>query len=172
MSKYTVAGIGVDLMTNSYIHAALWAETISLPVAEEDLVDGCMDVSEDHPLYEIPECEPFDSYFDVDDCTEEFVRAAIADCAEFKRRCEQCDRGAGCTLWEELTEIADDESDIGYDFWLTRNHHGAGFWDGDFDNSEELPEGLDNAGDAATAIAQEFSEINMWATEEGRIDLM
>jgi len=26
-----------------------------------------------------------------------------------------------------------DESDIGYDLWLTRNHHGAGFWDRGYD---------------------------------------
>ena len=28
--------------------------------------------------------------------------------------------------------IASDLSRAGVDFWLTRNHHGAGFWDGDW----------------------------------------
>jgi hypothetical protein len=30
--------------------------------------------------------------------------------------------------------------DLGMDFWLTRNHHGSGFWDGDY--SEEAEEDL------------------------------
>ena len=31
----------------------------------------------------------------------------------------------------DLTDLA------GHDFWLTRNGHGAGFWDGDYPESEE-----------------------------------
>jgi hypothetical protein len=28
--------------------------------------------------------------------------------------------------------IAGNPTQAGHDFWLTRNHHGAGFWDGDW----------------------------------------
>lgn len=40
---------------------------------------------------------------------------------------------------------------IAHDFWLTRHHHGAGFWDGDY-----LPSSL---GDRLTEISQEFDEL-------------
>lgn len=34
------------------------------------------------------------------------------------------------------------ESDVnaGHDFWLTRNGHGAGFWDGDYTHGDKLTE--------------------------------
>jgi hypothetical protein len=47
----------------------------------------------------------------------------------------------------------------GHDFWLTRNHHGAGFWDGDWEQS---------AGEKLTALAESFGEFNLY-THEGII---
>ena len=42
---------------------------------------------------------------------------------------------------------------IGHDFWLTRNGHGSGFWDGD------IPYQL---GDKLTAIAEGFKTFDLW----------
>lgn len=42
--------------------------------------------------------------------------------------------------------------DAGHDFWLTRNGHGAGFWDGDYDKA---------TGDKLTEIAKRFGEVNV-----------
>lgn len=39
---------------------------------------------------------------------------------------------------------------IAHDFWLTRHHHGAGFWDGDYPSS---------LGDRLTEISQQFDEL-------------
>ena len=41
----------------------------------------------------------------------------------------------------------------GHDFWLTRNGHGAGFWDGDW---------KDSAGASLTEIAKSFGECNLY----------
>jgi hypothetical protein len=41
---------------------------------------------------------------------------------------------------------------IGHDFWLTRNHHGAGFWDRGYDK---------DIADKLTDISQTFKEINL-----------
>ena len=30
-----------------------------------------------------------------------------------------------------------DESQLGHDFWLTRQGHGSGFWDGDYSKADE-----------------------------------
>ena len=49
---------------------------------------------------------------------------------------------------------------VGHDFWLTRNGHGAGFWDGDW------PE---NFGEFATDICDEAGEADVYS-EHGIID--
>jgi hypothetical protein len=38
---------------------------------------------------------------------------------------------------------------VAHDFWLTRNYHGAGFWDGDYP---------DDIGEKLTALAHTYSE--------------
>lgn len=40
----------------------------------------------------------------------------------------------------------------GHDFWLTRNHHGAGFWDGDWPKH----------GDFLTKLAHSFGECELY----------
>jgi hypothetical protein len=50
---------------------------------------------------------------------------------------------ADCKAFLEKNEalIGDRVGDAGHDFWLTRNGHGAGFWDGDWpEHGEELTE--------------------------------
>jgi hypothetical protein len=51
---------------------------------------------------------------------------------------------------------------IGHDFWLTRNRHGAGFWDGDY--PKEL-------GDALTKVAHSFGECHLYVDDDGTISL-
>lgn len=41
---------------------------------------------------------------------------------------------------------------VAHDFWLTRNHHGAGFWDGDYP---------DDIGEKLTDIAHSYSEKHL-----------
>jgi hypothetical protein len=49
---------------------------------------------------------------------EDFIRESIVDCMSFFSR-------IACYLSDDQVTHA------GHDFWLTRNGHGAGFWDGD-----------------------------------------
>lgn len=49
-----------------------------------------------------------------------------------------------------------DEEQIGHDFWLTRNGHGAGFWDRD----------LGEIGEKLTAICKEFVAVNVFDDEK------
>jgi hypothetical protein len=60
-------------------------------------------------------------------------------------------------LIEELT--GQDESHVAHDFWLTRNHHGAGFWDGDY--------GV--LGDKLTEIAQTFNTCDLWVGKDNLV---
>ncbi|MEK6884016.1 MAG: hypothetical protein AABY22_30580 [Nanoarchaeota archaeon] len=46
---------------------------------------------------------------------------------------------------------------IGHDFWLSRNHHGAGFFD----------RNLGEVGDKLQAISGEFKELNVFEIYDG-----
>ena len=72
------------------------------------------------------------------------------DCKAFLKRAKPflVDENRRFTLRDfSLFELA------GHDFWLTRNGHGAGFWDGDWE---------DSAGVSLTEIAKSFGECNLY----------
>lgn len=68
-----------------------------------------------------------------------------------------------CAKFQELADgLIHGESEMaGHDFWLTRNGHGAGFWDGDWPNT----------GDKLTAIAKQFGEVWAYIGDDGLIYL-
>ncbi len=94
--------------------------------------------------------ENLDENYSVEDIHPDTVADMKADCEAFLLRCAE----AGYDL------SAFDPSTVGHDFWLTRHHHGSGFWDGDYD-TEAHPK----LGDALTEIAQTFPEVNLWADD-------
>ena len=53
--------------------------------------------------------------------------------------------------------LRDDQ--IGHDFWLTRNGHGAGFWDRD----------LGDIGDKLTEACKEFPQVDLYVGDDGKI---
>lgn len=74
--------------------------------------------------------EPLDRNFGIEDFTRDALVEAVRECAEFQQ--------AHSELWEA---DGNDDSQAGHDFWLTRNGHGAGFWDGDYPiNGDKLTE--------------------------------
>jgi hypothetical protein len=50
---------------------------------------------------------------------------------------------------------------LGHDFWLTRNRHGAGFWD----------RGLGELGERLTKAAQSFGESDLYLGDDGQLYL-
>jgi hypothetical protein len=51
------------------------------------------------------------------------------------------------------------DAQIGHDFWLTRNHHGAGFWD----------RGLGDVGQQLTDACAAFPEVDLYVGDDGKI---
>lgn len=49
----------------------------------------------------------------------------------------------------------------GHDFWLTRNGHGAGFWD----------RGLGGLGDQLTEACRPYGEVSLWVAEDDAIEV-
>mgnify|MGYP007088038641 CR=1 FL=1 len=91
--------------------------------------------------------EPLDSNYELTDISEETVNQAQKDCEEFRKK-------AG-TLTDGI-----EESQVAHDFWLTRNGHGAGFWDRGYENQ---------IGEKLTSIAKEFKEISLYVGDDGKI---
>lgn len=58
-----------------------------------------------------------------------------------------------------FTEQGYDEAAVGHDFWLTRNGHGAGFWDRD----------LGELGERLTQAAHDFGSCELYLGSDGQI---
>lgn len=95
--------------------------------------------------------EPLDANYTIDDFSPESLEKAITDCAKF-----QADNAA---ILEPLDK--DDIERAGHDFWLTRNGHGAGFWDGDW------PE----HGDALTESSKSFRNVDIYVGDDGQLHM-
>lgn len=90
--------------------------------------------------------EPLDTKYDQTDIHADTLERMRADCAAFIDQC-------GHLITEEnYTRRNQDGCGVleraGHDFWLTRNGHGSGFWDGDWSEpaAGELSEAARKAG--------------------------
>jgi hypothetical protein len=81
----------------------------------------------------------------------EALQQAQEDCEQFRAK-------AG----ELLAQAGDDEQNA-HDFWLTRNGHGAGFWDRGYP---------DEIGDGLSDISKEFGEKYTYLADDGEIHFM
>lgn len=88
---------------------------------------------------------PMDRNYTTHDFTDHAEKQAVDDCTRFVEQ-------AG-----ELLNGIDPES-AGHDFWLTRNHHGAGFWDRGYPKAQ---------GAGLTALAHKFGDIDVMMTGTG-----
>ena len=94
---------------------------------------------------------PLDENYKISDLSEEALEEAIADCKKFQEQ------------FAELLARAGNDSQNGHDFWLTRNQHGAGFWDRGYD--EDVSDGLKDA----CHWQGEFGECCLYVGDDGKI---
>ena len=87
-----------------------------------------------------------DGLFSIADLPPETVQSAEKDCQRFLAH------------YGEL--IGARYQQAGHDFWLTRNHHGSGFWDG------EWPKEI---GERLTKAAHEFGECDLYVGDDGKV---
>ena len=92
---------------------------------------------------------PFDNDFEISDFSETAKKQALLDIESFVKK-------AGSLL----NGITDEQ--IGHDIWLTRNRHGAGFWDRDFINKE--------IGEKLTDIAHELGETSITISDSNELE--
>jgi hypothetical protein len=89
---------------------------------------------------------PIDHNYDVSDLAPEAVKQAISECKDF--------RSYAGSLLEGLSD-----EQAGHDFWLTRNGHGAGFWD----------RGLGAKGRKLSDAAKTFGSCDLYVGDTGKL---
>jgi hypothetical protein len=105
--------------------------------------------------------DPFDSNYDETDFSPVAVYRAFVDCRRFVSVVRDwlvpaclidIDRFRRDHTYERDTDIV--VSKAAHDFWLTRNLHGCGFWDGDWRPDAEA---------AFIAAVKQFTEVGIYA---------
>jgi hypothetical protein len=126
----------IDEFTTAYIEAALFTTTDN-----SDESGG----------------EPLDKNYNEDDISPEAMATIIEDCRKFQEENEE-----DINVWDDGGRYSADEM-AGHDFWLTRNGHGSGFWDGDWG---------DEIGDRLTEASKAYGECNLYVGDDGKLYLM
>jgi len=125
--------VKLDEFTTAYIEAAFWS------TLDENPHGGG---------------EPLDKNYDPSDLEPATLKRMVEDCKAFQN-----------DNWDDIAE-GDDRHDYssvalaGHDFWLTRNGHGAGFWDGDWE---------EEAGERLTTASKAFGEYDLLVGTNGTV---
>jgi len=91
--------------------------------------------------------QALDEKFTAEDISPETMERIIADCQKFQT--EQNEHFWKCN-----------HDGAGHDFWLTRNGHGAGFWDGDWSEP---------AATVLTKASKAFGECHLYVGDDGKL---
>lgn len=129
----------LDAFTRAYITMALWSSNDN------------SDESGGNPL---------DQNYSESDIAPKTLERMAADCERF-----QADNAETLSAAIETGEVScgpdfDETERAGHDFWLTRNGHGAGFWDGDW------PAPYD---ELLTRAAKLYAETDLYVGDDGLI---
>lgn len=92
---------------------------------------------------------PLDQNYGADDIAPESLASMREDCVEFAK-----------INRERLNESGLTAEQAGHDFWLTRNHHGTGFWD------RGLPNWL---GKLLSESAHAYGSSDLYVGDDGKL---
>jgi hypothetical protein len=119
----------LDTFTRAYIECALWS-------------------SYDYHGDDSEPTETLDASYDIDDIAPDTLATIIAECKDFQESNAELLKQSG---------LGDEQA--GHDFWLTRNRHGAGFWD----------RGIGDIGRKLTDAAHFHGEVNLYVGDDGKV---
>ena len=93
---------------------------------------------------------PLDENYEPEDLASETLKQMEVDCKDFQT--------AQTDLLAQYVQTLSMAS-AGHDFWLTRNHHGAGFWD----------RGLGELGQKLTDAAHPYGSCDLYVGDDCKI---
>ena len=134
-----IKGIECNDMVIGYLLAELWVGTCS------SIADPAIDQSDIDREGESPYLDNLG--YSVEDFSKESLEKVVKECQDFY------DSNA------QYLENCDLET-VGHDFMLTRNGHGAGFWDGDYEHGDEL-----------TKASKPYGETYLYVNADGEIEI-
>jgi hypothetical protein len=126
-----------------------WLSSEVIDDISEEFIAGCLEgmifTGQYYAEPENQECqpEPIDRHYGVDDIPREMVKVIEGECLDF--------------LNTAAFMVAENPRQAGIDFHLTRNRHGAGFWDG----------GWEAYGAELTALSHPYGERELMAGPDG-----
>lgn len=125
----------IDEALDAYIETALWSSH-----DESDESGG----------------EPMDKNYGPGDIASETLREMRKEVRDFMESNAETIRKAEIdeSNWSRWARA-------GHDFWLTRNGHGAGFWDGDW-----MPRSI---GDKLTKASKPYGSVDLYVGDDGKI---
>ncbi len=134
----------LDSFTRAYINCALWSST-------DD--DG----------------DPLDAKFDISDVSDSALDSIAADCKAFQEaQATDLSLAYAHDGYQDIFARHRDECEggkidalAGHDFWLTRNGHGAGFWD----------RGLDDVGERLSEAARACGQEDIYVGDDGEVHI-
>jgi len=129
--------IGFNDFLSAYIECALWS---TLDQSDENTGGN-----------------PLDKNYTRDDIAPETLQRITEDCKRFYDSMR--DTWEGNYIGSASNEYTEAQL-AGHDFWLTRNRHGAGFWDGNW--SEEVSDQLDE-------VAHDSGEYDLYLGDDNKI---
>jgi len=143
MSKLTLEDIGnIDEMLPSYVDTALWATTY-------DGMDPDIDIDEDSDL-------SFQTLgYTIENCSPEFLENSKKDLLGFMEMVvndSEASKELSKIFYEECGK---DSGTFAHDFFLSREGHGAGFFDYNCNKLQKL--------------AKTFGGVNIYASENGML---
>lgn len=122
-----------DEFTAAYVETALWTSA--------DVVEGIYDTTS------------------IDDFAPETIDKIISDCKRFQAdNADDLDDDNCLSYGPDFGPAGR----AGHDFWLTRNGHGAGFWDGDW---------KEPAASRLTEASKAFGETDLYVGDDGLLYL-
>jgi hypothetical protein len=132
--------IDIDAVVGAYIGSLLWSESCRGSVPTDD--------GHEHTSDDPADCDASFDYigYDASDLAPVALAEIIADVTDFVTANS-----------EDLAGM--DPGQIGHDFLLTRNRHGAGFWD----------RGLGDKGDRLTAASHPYGETSAYMGDDGKV---
>jgi hypothetical protein len=103
--------------------------------------------------------EPLDACFDDSDIAPETLASMREDCEDFIEANAIDLKAYAFTLGQQPGTVHDSAERAGHDFWLTRNGHGAGFWD----------RGLGALGNRLSDAAKVYGSTDLYVGDDGKV---
>jgi hypothetical protein len=134
----------------------LLIETANYWMDEDVDIDGLDEFTKAYieaALWTFTDDEPEDKHFSFEDISDETLELMKKDCNNFQDENKELYSNGG---WSD--------EQAGHDFWLTRNGHGAGFWDKSSNGGYD-----EEVGEKLSTVSKNYENMDLYIGDDGKI---